>query len=479
MSPRCRPLRRLALAVAAGAVATCASVAVDEVVPTVGPSGPGTASAAPADLGAGGEYNPLSPVRIFDTRAPGINDTAPRGKKPTSPAGSTFRVDVLGQGGVPDQAGRVLAVVLNVVVANPEGRGNLAIAPAGAAGGVSSLINFQPGRNIGNLGIVAVGADGAIDVKLTTPAGASRADVAVDVFGWIATSSAPQRGARLTPVGPGRILDTRTTNSPLGERQSVAIQVRGADSLSPKLTDIVPNRSSVTGVLINIAAINRQPGSRNSYVAATPTAVPAGSTPSTSNVNVRPGMVKAGLAIVPVGDDGRIHLFNYQGSMHLAVDVLGYLETGAPSTTRAGRMIPLASPFRVFDTRAAAFGNAPLGNGSAEDWSFKAFSQSVKLGGAGLGKQSALIGNLTGTDLRRVQAGSPVTTYMTLYPGNIARPTASNINVPEGENVPNMSLLKFGPATRDGVTDPYVVQAYNHAGSIHYLVDVYAVVLAD
>jgi hypothetical protein len=365
-----------------------------------------------------------------------------------------------------------------VVVANPEGQGNLAIAPAGKSS-VSSLVNFVPGRNIGNLGIVGVGVDGAIDVKLTTPKGASRADVAIDVFGWISTSSAPQRGARLNPVGPGRVLDTRTANKPLGARQSVAIQVRGADSLSPKLTDIVPNRSSVTGVLINIAAINKEPGSRNTYIAATPTPVAAGSTPSTSNVNLRPGLVKAGLAIVPVGDDGRIHLFNYQGSIHLAVDVLGFLETGAPSTTRAGRMIPLEAPFRVFDTRSAAFGNAPLGNGTAEDWSFKKFAESVTLGGVAIGKQSALLGNLTGTGLRRVQASVPVTTFMVMYPGNITRPTASNINVPEGENVPNMSLLKFGPAARNGVTDPYVVQAYNHAGSIHYLVDVYAVILAD
>ena len=38
-----------------------------------------------------------------------------------------------------------------------------------------------------------------------------------------------------------------------------------------------------------------------------------------------------------------------------------------------------------------------------------------------------------------------------------------------------MTLLRYG--TDKG--DPYVVKMYNHNGSIHYLLDVYAVVLAD
>jgi hypothetical protein len=446
------------------------------------------ASAAPGtdlvqaanDLGAGGEYHPLEPSRIYDTRSPGINDTAPLGKKPTSAEGSNFRVDVLGQGGVPDVAGNVLAVVVNVVVAEPEAQGNLSVAPAGSAGAVSSLVNFLPGRNVPNLAIVGVGVDGAIDVKLTTPKGASRAHVAIDVFGWISTTAAPARGARFVPVGPGRLLDTRTAGfTALGAGQSISLQIRGADSMSPALTDIVPDDASVTGVMINIAAINRQTGSTNTYVSATPNPVPAGQQPTTSNTNVKPGLVKASMAIVPVGPDGKIHLYNFRGNMHLAVDVLGYLQTGAPSATREGRVIPLEAPFRVFDTRDPAFGNLPLAAGRGEDWSFQDFVDSVTLGGTPLGKQSALIGNLTGTGLQRVVPYASISTYMTMYPGNAARPEASNINVPEGENVPNMSMLRFGAVERDGNTDPYVVRAYNYNGSIHYLVDVYAVVLAD
>lgn len=65
-------------------------------------------------LGAGGEYHPLTPARIFDSR-PGlaINDVEPAGAKAI---GSTFDLQLLGQGGVPADGAGVLAVVVNVTV---------------------------------------------------------------------------------------------------------------------------------------------------------------------------------------------------------------------------------------------------------------------------------------------------------------------------------------------------------------------------
>ena len=191
--------------------------------------------------------------------------------------------------------------------------------------------------------------------------------------------------------------------------------------------------------------------------------------------NVSVGQVKANMAIVPVGDDGAIRIFNRSGSTHVIVDVLGYLERGAADTTRAGRVIPLDAPFRVFDTRQTAFGAAPLGFATKEDWSFKAFADSVLLNGEPIGAQSALLGNLTGTGLEPLVPGQPVTTFMTLYPGNGAPPNSSNINVTPGRSVPNMSLLSYGTVGDDA----YTIAAYNFDGSIHYLLDVYAVVLKD
>ena len=159
--------------------------------------------------------------RIFDTRGAGINDTAPLGPKPANAAGQTFTFDALGQGGIPAEvagANRdVLAVVLNITVDNPSRAGYLSISPAGSAAGTSSLVNFNAGENVPNLAVVGAGTNGAVSVTLVMPEGAGTANVLVDVFGWVSKSDYPDTddsGARFQPVGPGRILDTRSSPVP-------------------------------------------------------------------------------------------------------------------------------------------------------------------------------------------------------------------------------------------------------------------------
>jgi hypothetical protein len=465
------------------AVALLCATAVAGQAMSIGASG--VVQAASSSLGSGGEYHPVNPSRIFDTRGAGIN-TAP-GLKPMSPApGQSFNVDVLGQGGVPaevaDANRDVLAVVLNVTVISPSTGGYASITPAGAAAGQSSLVNFNTGENVPNLAIVGPGSGGAVTVSLTTTSGIGNADVAIDVFGWIAKTAYPDAddsGARFIPAGPGRILDTRSvpvpagwaSGQPLGTAGQLTLPIRGADAVSPTIADIVPNDPSITGVMVNITAVA---GNADTFVSATPDAVPAGVYPATSNTNLRAGQVKANMAIVPIGADGNIHLYNASGNTHLIVDVLGYLQKGLAADTTTGRVVPLDAPFRVFDTRSPEFGSAPLGYASSETWSFTDFANSVSLGGAALGPQSALIGNLTGTGLARNYPSVPVQTFLTMYPGGVSLPVSSNINVAEGQNVPNMSLLRYGAVG----TDPDVVQAYNDNGSMHYLLDVYAVVLS-
>ncbi|MEM8621228.1 MAG: hypothetical protein AAGF73_16030 [Actinomycetota bacterium] len=448
-------------------------------VSVAAPAGTPTAGApAACTLCAGGEFHPLNPERIFDNRAPGIN--SPVGPKATSPGGSEFTVQLLDEGGIPGDASDVLAVVVNVTVADASRQGSLAIFPTGLAdggAGTSSLVNYLPNRNTPNVAIVGVGNGGTATVRLTTPSGAGTANVAIDVFGWISTSNNDDDGARLITAGPGRIYDSRESGGVLGPDRSRAVQVLGADA--PGQPDIVPDRASITGVMINLTAINREPGSANTNLAVTPNPLPAGTPASTSNTNVVPGLVKANLVFAPIGPDGQIHIKNRNGNIHFAVDVLGYLETGKSVDSREGRIIPLDAPFRAFDTRQPEFENIPLGFGSAEDWSFEAFANSVTMPSGGsnipVGNQLALIGNVTGTGLERLFPTVPVSTFISAYPGGTARSETSIINVPEGENVPNMTLLRYGTVDND----PYVVQMYNHNGSIHYLLDVYAVVLAD
>jgi serine protease len=344
------------------------------------------------------------------------------------------------------------------------------VRPRGAAPG-SSLVNFAAGRDVPNTTIVGVDSTGKITVRLR--AVPSRAHVIIDVSGWISTSSHDVRGSRLVPVGPARLADTRNTGAPLRGGQTLPLQVRGATSFEPTVAGIVPNSPAVTAVMVNLVAINWQPGSRPTYVTATPTPLPPGVRPTVSNVNLPAGIVKTNMAIVPIGPDGRIHLFNFDGDLHLAVDVLGYFVTDATATT-SGRIVPLSAPFRALDTRDISFGSAPLGGGTAEDWSFNAFASSVQIGGQPAGTQSALIGNLTATDLTRTVPWAAASTYLTAYPAGVGRPLVSNVNLAEGEVVPNMSLVKYGNAGAGSEA----VKLYNHDGSVHYVLDVYAVVLS-
>lgn len=470
-----RPFRRTAI-VAAFALAALGGIAVTDS------TSPASAQ-APVGLGAGGEYHPLTPARIFDSRNSAINDTAPLGKKPTNAQGLSFNVDILGQGGIPtevDGTNRdVLAVVVNVTAVGATRDGYLSIAPTGAPAGESSLVNFNAGEAVPNLAVIGVGSGGQSTITVVTPSGSGNVDVLVDVFGWISTSSyvdAADTGGRFIPLAPSRLLDTRSTpvpagwagGTPLGTMGQLTLPIRGANG-------VVPGGADVTGVMVNITAVNDQPQSVPTFVSVTPTPTPGGQEPSTSVTNVAPGQVKANMAIVPVGDDGNIHIYNRSGATHVIVDVLGYLQRGVDASTRAGRVVPLAAPFRAFDTRQAAFANTPLGFGSKEAWSFQAFVDSV-IGsdGAALGKQSALIGNLTGTGLTPLYPGRPVNTYLSVYPGTGNPPNSSNINVTVGRSVPNMSLLSYPTSG-----DPYTMSAFNFDGQLHYLLDVYAVVLAD
>jgi hypothetical protein len=435
-------------------------------------------SAADA-LGAGGEYHALTPARIFDSRAglPGSeHDVAPLGAKPVSGTGSTFDVQLLGLGGVPASASEVLGVVANITVTDPTTSGYLNAYGSGEAAGAAAIINFVPGQTVPNLAIVRPGSNGKLTVVLA--AGSGSANVVIDVFGWFSTSSSATRGARLVPVTPGRIFDSRiglnrTPTGPLAAGETVTIPIRGVDAVDPARTDIVPADTNVVGVVLNMAGVNNLSTSTNTHLSVIPSDLPAGQKPSTANLNLSKGLVKSNMVIVPVDPtDGSIRLFNNAGTTDVVLDVVGYLIANRDVLTRAGRIVPLASPFRVFDTREAKWNATPLGAGQAEDWSFSDFASSVTIGGVSVGNQMGVIGNLTAASLVRQFPNVPVGSYLTVYPTGDTRPTSANLNMIEGPPpVPNMTIMKYGPSA--------TVRVYNFAGNVHYVYDASAVILSD
>ena len=441
-----------------------------------------------ATIGAGGEYHALTPDRILDTRDPNL-DVPPGGRKPTaSVAGdATFDVQIVGRGGLPGFVDNnhdcaddnVLAVAVNVTVVAPTGDGWMQAFGKGANAGTSSLINFKPNEVVPNTALLRPGCDGKLTLRLYTGAVAGSADVVIDVFGWISSSSYSVRGARLQPVGPGRIFDSREAPygaTPFAGGQQRFVQIRGATSYNPTIADIVP--ANATGVLLNVTAVDNIPGSQPTYISLLPSPLAAGELPKTSNLNLRVGQIRANLAIVPISADGGVWVYNHAGNAHVILDVMGYFVPRADDST-TGRVIPLVSPFRAFDTREAAFADQPLPPANAEDWSFQDFANDVKVAGTPVGAQLGLLGNLTAAGLGRQYSWAPSSSYVTAYStpaggGAQSPPLISNLNIAEGEIVPNLVMLSYGS---DG-TDPYQVRFYNRAGYLDYLLDVTAVILA-
>ncbi|MEO7369872.1 MAG: hypothetical protein ABI949_06725 [Ilumatobacteraceae bacterium] len=451
------------------------------LVPTVS-QGVVSVSAAPACLCAGGEFHPLTPQRVFDSRTGTLSnhDVAPLGAKPLSTGISTFDIDLLGLGGLPAASSDVLAVVVNITVTDTGANGYLTAYGKGFAPATpTSIINFGPGATVPNVSIVRPGNDGDLTLGLFGQSGT--ANVIVDVFGWFSTSNyvpvapATNDGARLIPTTPSRVLDTRPgvfnvnrpSGTPLAAKETMVLPIWGVDGINPTTTDVVPNMNNITGVLLNVVGIT---GSSATHLSIYPNDL-GGAAPTTSNLNLAPNTIKANLVFVPVGTDGSVRIFNNQGFTDVVADVVGYMQSGQDPTTRKGRVVPLSSPYRTFDTRDPQFGGVALGPGQAEDWSFADFASSVAIGPDAVGNQLAVIGNLTSAELKRQYASVPAASFLTAYPADAARPLSSNLNTVEGPPIPNMAVLKYGANN--------TVRVYNLAGYSHYLFDASAVVLAD
>jgi len=459
-----------------------------------------TLSCAVGDtLCAGGEFHPIAqPLRIFDTRPVAENATGPindpGGRRPLGVATvgtAKFDVDLLGLsnqsyrnpwlGGTQvDSPSDVLAVVATVTVVNPTASGFLKAYAAGETEPNAALLTFEPGKNMSNLGILRPNASGQLTIALRGGPSGGAADVVIDVFGWFSTSTydvdtsqAPTtaHGARFETVDPFRIQDTRDTGV-IGPHGSLHVPIRGVGT--------IPAGANVVGVVLNVTGVTPTAGTFLSVLPADP----GGVAPTTANVTMAPGEIKANLVIAPVNPaTGDIWIYNHAGNSHIVVDVMGYLDSGVDATLhpREGRVVPLTTPFRAFDTRDPLFGSAPLGPRQAEDWSFAAFAASVNIGGVSVGNQAGLIGTLTNAALTRSNPKSPVASFLTVYPspgGVSTPPLIADLNSVDtsplggGAPVPNMAVIRYNPANA-------TVRVYNHDGFADYLVDVSAVVLAD
>jgi hypothetical protein len=303
--------------------------------------------------------------------------------------------------------------------------------PSDAPRPLTSNLNFVSGDTRPNLVTVRVGPDGK--VKIYNHAGSTH--VIVDIAGWYdmsATGPPGSAGSLFNPLlAPNRVLDTRTSNQPLGQASTLTFQMPGA---------VVP--AGATAVVLN-ATVTQPTGS--SFLTVYPADAP--SRPTASNLNFVAGQTVPNLVTVKLSPSGQVKIYNHLGSTHVILDVAGYY---GPS----GQFFRAVTPARGLDTRYGTGGKTGK-LGAISEMSLKVLT----VGGlpSSPSAVSAVVVNGTVTQ-------PSASSFLTLFPSGTSRPTASNLNYVPSLTVANLAIVKTGTDGR--------IKLYNHLGDTHVIVDV-------
>ena len=404
-----------------------AAVAVSLLLAVAGLPVVASPAAAATPTAGQATYTPLEPVRLLDTRE-GIG--ALRG--PVGPGG-TVDLRVADGVRVPLDA---TAVVLNVTATGASASTDIRVYPTPVVEEpppTVSNLNVVAGSTVANLVHVKVGRNGT--VRLRNESG--RVHLLADLSGYFREGSG---GATYVPVGPRRLLDTRDDARPLAAGEVRRLTVTG--------TNAAP--ADASAVALNVTAVG---ATRTTDVRVWPTRT--GEPPTVSNLNPPPGRPVAAAVVVGVGTGGSISLRSSAGTVHLAVDLVGwYVPSESGSTFHA------LEPVRLVDTRepqgdplAPTAPSSPprrIGPGGTYD---------LRVAGQGNvpSQATAVVLNVTGV-------APTATSDVRVYPSaGGAVPEASNLNVVSGQTSANAVVARVG---RDGR-----VTLRNSSGELFLVVD--------
>jgi uncharacterized protein (DUF1501 family) len=362
------------------------------------------------------EFVSINPQRLFDTR------DGTGGRLGALGATESWPFTVRGQGGVPPEA---VAVALNLTAVDATVPTFVTAWPGGQAQPTTSNLNPVPGVAVPNLAIIRLGPAG--DVFFYNNAG--NVHLIADVVGYFRDGSS----VGMAPLAPARLLDTRDGTGGhlgvLGAGQMLDLQVadRGGVSSSPEAVALNVTVTSPTAA---------------SYL----TVWPSGEgMPYASSVNMVPGQTVPNMVMTRVGSNGMVSIYNNAGTTDVIVDVLGCFDGDS-----SGRYVAL-SPSRVLDTRSGT--GAPLTQVGQ-----------TPLPVILLGKGGVPSSGVSGVMLNVTAVAPTGNTFVTVYPNGADRPTASNLNVSNGQVIPNMVLARIG--------DDGTVMMYNNVGNIDLVADV-------
>ncbi|MFD3543889.1 PKD domain-containing protein [Streptomyces sp. NPDC058662] len=230
-------------------------------------------------------------------------------------------------------------------------------------------------------------------------------------------------------AAPFRLLDTRTTGTPLRGGQATPVTLPVGLAVPDH-----PLSGSMAAAVLNVTVTG---ATEDTHLSVWPSGQPR---PVTSNVNVRAGGTSSNTVTVPVGADGRISAQLNSGQAALVVDFAGYYQPGAGQ-----RFTPVA-PTRVSDTRAAG---GPLGADR---------TRTVKVAGV-----NGIPADATAVALNLTSTGATESSHVIAYPDPAKRPTTSNLNPEPGRDKSNQAIVPVGP---NGT-----ITLYTNTGSTHLVLD--------
>jgi hypothetical protein len=164
-----------------------------------------------------------------------------------------------------------------------------------------------------------VSSTGAVDLVANVATNAL-----VDVSGWFSATGGSGYG--YTPEAtPIRICDTRPNNpsgltggaSQCDQDVAAGSPIGAGDTLSVQVTGLAGVPSTASAVVLNVTAIG--PTSQTHL-----TVFPGTSPPTVSDLNPAAGEVEANLVVATLSSSGTITIYNFAGSVNVAVDVAGW-----------------------------------------------------------------------------------------------------------------------------------------------------------
>jgi len=379
------------------------------------PSIPVTPSAA------GARFHPASPVRALDTR------DGTGGKSTPFWPGETYELDL--STALPPEAANASAVVLNLTATGQTHDTFVTVFPGGDSRPLASNLNPRPGA-------------AATPAMVTTRLGPGRrvqifnntgfVHLIADVIGWYGAPGTSS-GALYTAVAPERVLDSRSgiggRSTPFGNGESFEVALSS-----------LPTGASAA--VLNVTTTNTtSPG----FVTLYPTGT---SRPLASNLNPAPGLTRANLTTVQLGENRSFTTYNRSAATDVVIDLVGFY--GTPGAAGGGAEYFPMTPERHIDTRDGTGGiTGPVGNGA-----------DTMLGFIGRGSVPSVGVSAVDANLTVVMPSNGG--HTTVWPTG-ERPDTSTLNYAAGEVVPNRDHITLN----DGAT-----MIWSTAPRVHYVIDI-------